>query len=203
MRSPMFYGLLATPALALAAHYNEVKVAVKLIDPDSVHLEVDADHDDLLNTVMMFPDNKDTALMRVYQTRIEAYLVSRLPLKVDGKGLPLKVIRWKPGGKGRADGFDSTSLYSARQVITLGAALPANAKKLTLGLNLWAEFQRSTVGEIAWFWNGALLDRRWSPMEKTLVYPLERDSLLAAEERAKKKPPPPRTIPEALRDDMD
>lgn len=203
MRSPVFYGLLTAPAFAFAAHYNEVKIAVKLVDPDSIRLEVDADHDDLLNTVMMFPDNKDTALMRVYQSRIEAYLAARLPLKVDGKGLPLRVIQWKPGGKGREDGFDSTSLYSARQVITLGAALPKSGKKLTLGLNLWVEFQHATVGEVAWFWNGALLGRRWSPMEKILTYPLQRDSLLAAEERAKHAPPPPRTLPEAFRDDED
>ena len=203
MRSPLFYGLLTAPVVAFAAHYNEVKLAVRLIDPDSIHLEIDADHDDLLNTVMIFPDNKDTSLMRVYQTHIEAYLVSRLPVKVDGKGVLLSVVRWKPGGKGRQDGFDSTSLYSARQVITLGGVLPKDRKKLTLGLNLWAEFQHETSVEVAWFWNGSLLDRRWSRIEKSVAYPLAPDSLKAARERARKTPPPKATTPVPMEEGED
>jgi len=205
MRSSLFYGcfsvLLVAPAAVLAGHFNEVKLSIKLVDPDSINLEVNADCDDLLNTAQLFPDNQDTAAMRLYQVRTEAYLVSRLPLKVDGKGLPLKVVQWKPGGKGRDDGFDSTSIYAARQVITLGARLPKTRKSLTLRSDLWIEYQHETLGEIAWYWNGALLDRRWSFMEKNLTYPLQRDSLVAARERARRAPPPASSRPEAEPED--
>jgi hypothetical protein len=203
MRSPLFYGLLTAPALAFAGHYNEIKVSIKLIDPDSLHLEVNMDDDDMLNAMGMFPEEKDTAMMRAYEVQTEAYLTSRLVLKVDGKGLPMRVVQWKPGGKGRQDGFDYASIYSTRQVITLGAALPKKREKLSLVMNVWVEFKNPTLGEVDWVWNGALLDRRWSYMEKTLTYPLATDSLVAAKKRAVKKPPPPSTQFNAVPDDHD
>ena len=179
--------IVLTAPPVFSAHFDQAKLTIRLIDPDSITMQVEADRDDFLNTVHTFP-YEDTTLMRLYQKRIEDYLLVRIPMKVDGIPLSrLRVIQWKPEGKGRGDGFDSASLNAQSHAITLGCALPKQRKILTLTMNLWLEFETETSFQVSLVWKDTLLERRWTSSEKPLKFPVSKDSLMTMIRRSRNR----------------
>src|SRR3989338_3954310 len=119
--------LLLMPA-AIGAHPNGMsKIAVHLIEPDSLTVTVDGNGDDFMSSTQTSPVGADTPekkreLCLLYQERLLAYLLARVRMEIDGRRVEnLKVLRWKPWGKGPGDGFagDSLALWSSSHVVTL------------------------------------------------------------------------------------
>jgi hydrogenase/urease accessory protein HupE len=168
------------------------KISIRLIDPDSIVEEVNINNGDLfLATGMVYAESLN-ANVALYEKRAQNYLVARVMLQVDGENLKgLKVIRWKPGGKGPEDDFvhDNVALWSSPHVITLGAALPKGRRNLSVTVNLWPELGVQAISEVSLFWHDTLLDRHWIPIEQTLHYSLAPDSLAAMLKRAQNPSP--------------
>ncbi len=165
------------------------KISVRLIDPDSIAVVVEINNGDLfLATGMVTKDLLDSNVA-LYEIRAQNYLIERIQLQIDGVNLRgLKVIRWKPGGKGPEDDFvhDSVGLWTSPHIITLGAPLPKERRNLSVTVNLWPELGVQSLSEVSLFWHDTLLDQHWVPIEKTLRYSLARDSLSAMLEQARK-----------------
>jgi hypothetical protein len=170
-------------------YFMNAKIVLGLVGDDSLTVQFCAPAEDMVNTVGIFPyDNSDKEIFRQYEKRMEAYLQDRLPVSVNRKRLFLKVVQWKPGGRGRADGFDSASIYSD-QKITLAAKLPPQRDFIDVTANVWNE--RSDAGrtlvEVHLLQDGVLLKRIFTGREKKIRIPITADSLAVM----RKNPPPP------------
>lgn len=186
---------LSLPLLASAQHFGRAFIDLRLVPPDSVHVEVTADREDFFNTVQTFPDVFDgnpQAFAALYQQRLEAYLQTRVHVRAGGKAVRLAAIRWKPGGAGRADALDSADVWTPYHTITLGGRLPAGAVHMTVRADLWVERPdrpRITMVEYAYHEGKHTLRRVWEPTERVVRFPLAPDSLAALH----KTTPPPAT----------
>jgi dipeptidyl aminopeptidase/acylaminoacyl peptidase len=173
-------------------YFMRARVIVRVLNPDTLAVEFGAGAEDMVNTVGIAPyDNSDPQVFRLYETRAEAYLQDRLPVYVDGKRVYLKVSQWKPEGKGRADGFDSLSVYSPIR-ITLTGKLPTPRKTLEVSTNIWTERFDAGATEVEYrlYDGNALLKRFWSKREKKQRLPISADSLAVLG----KNPLPPVTM---------
>ena len=162
-------------------YFQAAKVVIRL-SHDSVQVQVVARAEDLMNTVHVFPgSNSDKEPYRLYEKRIETYFQTRIPLLVDGKRVDLRVVQWKPGGRGIGDGFDSASLNTIDHAITLGGRLPKNPDHLEVRADLWVERTDAdtTIVEFSLVQDGLTLRRRLSRTERTLKFPISSDSLAA------------------------
>lgn len=192
----------AIPAFSQMEDYGEegehffmsAAVDVHLVGRDSVRIDFSGPAEDMLNTVYIFPNgDADTASLRAYERKIEAYLQERVPVRVDGKRVPLKVVQWKPGGKGRADGFDSSASYSP-QKITLGGKIPLQRKWIEVTANVWTERHDAgeTVVKVTLSEENRLLERRWTRRERPQRFLLDSESL----KRMRANPPGPEPEPD-------
>lgn len=171
-------------------HFRRAGIAVRLVAPDSVLVTVGAGSEDLQNTVGVFPYlDSDSAQFRLFEQRLEAYLQTRVPVRVDGKRLSLKVTQWKPGGRDREDRLDMKSLYVRDLFVTLGGKLPPGGKMLDVTANMWVERRDAaeTVVQFSFFEGHQALRREWTRRERLVRFPLSADSLAVM----RKNPPPP------------
>jgi hypothetical protein len=179
--------------------FHTAGIAVRLVGKDSVLVTIGAGSEDLQNTVNVFPyedENSkapDTANFRLFERKLETYLQERVPVKVNGKGVVLKVVQWKPKGKGREDRLDMKSLWVDDLFITLGGRLPKKRKYLDITAYLWVERTDAADTEVQFslFQDYVPLRRLWTKREKTVRFPLSPDSLKAM----RKNPPPPMIVP--------
>lgn len=175
--------------------FHSAGIAVRLVGDDSVLVTVGASSEDLQNTVGVFPyedetsPHVDTANFRLLERKLEAYLQARIPVRVDGKALFLRVVQWKPNGKGREDGLDMQSLYRDALFITFGGRLPEKRTTLDVTANIWVERRDAaeTIVQFSLFQDRQALRRLWTTREKTVRFPLHPDSLKAM----RANPPPP------------
>jgi hypothetical protein len=170
-------------------YFMNAKIVLGLVGNDSLTVQFCAPAEDMVNTVGIFPaDNSDPEIFRLYEKRMEAYLQDRLPVAVNRKRLFLKVVQWKPNGKGRADGFDSLAIYSD-QKITFAAKLPPQRDFIDVTANIW--YERSDAGRTQVEYNllqdGILLKRIFTGREKKVRFAIAPDSLAVM----RKNPPPP------------
>jgi hypothetical protein len=180
---PLALAALLLPLSSLAAHFDQAFIDIRLIGADSVHLTVSADKNDMMNTVYTFPyeDNREESF-RMYQARIESYLQARVPMRVDGKPVRLAAVNWKPGGRGRGDGFDSVSIRDQFHVITLGGVLPRQRKVLEIRSDMWVERDDGPpiiTMEYCLFQGDVFLRQRWARTEKSVRFPVSPDSVAA------------------------
>lgn len=188
-------------------HFRNAGIAVRLVGKDSILVTVGALSEDLQNTVGVFPYEDefsvapDTANFRLFERKLEVYLQERIPVTVDGKRVYLRVVSWKPGGKGREDRLDMPSLYVKNLFITLGGRLPKQGKNLDITTNIWAERTDAADTEIqlSLFQDRTALRRLWTRREQTIRFPISSDSLKAM----RKNPPPRLYIPTEEEEDED
>lgn len=180
--------------------FHSAGIAVRLVGEDSVLVTFGASSEDLQNTVGVFPyededsPHVDTANFRLFERKLETYLQERIPVRVDRKNLYLRVVQWKPDGKGREDGLDMKSLYRDQLFVTLGGRLPPKRSYLDITANIWIERHDAaeTIVQFSLFQERQALRRLWTKRENTVRFPLQPDSLKAM----RANPPPPlRLIP--------
>lgn len=182
---------LAACASTAAAHFSAAFVDTELKD-DSVRVTVQADVQDLMNTVKVFPYyfGASDSTYRLYEDRLEWYLQQKTVVEADGRRLYLAVVQWKPGGKGRGDGFDSVSLRTDYHSVTLGGKLPKGTKLLTVRSDMWNEIQEEgrvpANIEYGLFQGGVALKRAWTQAEKPVRFPIDPASI----SRMRQEPPP-------------
>ena len=180
--------------------FQYAKVAVTLVDPDSITVDVTAEAEDFMNTINVFPvGDRDERKYRRYESLLESYLRTRIPVWVDGRRIALAAVNAKPGGKGNGNGsgsgFDSVSIHMADHTIRLGGKLPAKRSLMEVQADLWVE--RSDAGhtmvEFSLRNRGVILRRTWAGVEKKLRFPLSADSLGAMRSHPpdQKESPPP------------
>jgi len=170
--------------------FENVGVSIHLIDPDSITLQVTASTEDLFNTVSVFPNaGSEKSVFQLFQKRIETYLQARVPVQVDGKNIRLKVVQWKPGGKGREDGFDSSLATTLENSITLGGILPKHRNYLSTHVDMWMERDDAADTRVSFslFHNAILLKQEVLKREMIWKFPLSRDSLSIMEKTIKSR----------------
>jgi len=159
------------------------KVAISILDPDSVVVVVDANHGDLMNILKDFiqSDTLTFAQAQLFQERASSYLLSRVKIQVDGQPQNLKILRWKPNGNGPEDGFyhDDGAFASVDNVISFGGRLPNPHKKMEVTVQLFAEFGIEPISEVSLYWHDSLLVRHWLGLDRTLPLYIGPDSLAA------------------------
>lgn len=165
------------------AHPNGTsKVTLELRDPDSLWFHVDVNRDDVLNAihdVSVEGTVGNEGYLRALK-KSAYYLQSRLRLEVDGRGLSnLQVAAWNKDGKTDTAAVDSADYNASTYVVSYCAKIPANAKHLTFGVQLFLEFGVQPLSEVSVFWHGQLVQRSWLTPDKVLRLPLSRDSLAA------------------------
>ena len=188
-----FASLILFAAVLLHAHPNGTsKIAIRLVDPDSITVTVDANHDDLSNVLRFNVSfGVDTVFPKevlIYQERLPVYLLSHLNLQADGLPLNnLKIIRWKPNGRGPEDDFtnDKAGFWMSNHVVTLGGVLPKPRKMLGVNVQLFAELGIQPISEISLYWRDSLLVRKWLGLDKTLRFNVAEDSLAAMLQRTR------------------
>jgi hydrogenase/urease accessory protein HupE len=190
----LFPCLFLLAATALHAHPNgTTKAVIRLLDNDSLTVEIDANTNDVINAVgtPLNPNIFDSALARIHQEKAAHYLFSRITVRADNKSaLTPDVILWKRDGSGPADDLsrDSAALWDSVMVVTYGGKLPAGANALTFTAAIFPEFGVQTLCEVSVFWKDTLIERRWLTIDKKLRLPLAADSLHARLEAAREKP---------------
>lgn len=199
---------MAIPVLGMAAqvsaqHFGLAYVDIRLAPPDSVRVTVEADAEDLKNTVQTFPyydaaSGKGWESFRSYELRIESYLQQKVALYADGQRIDLRVVTWKPGGKSRHDGFDTISIHAGNHAITLGGRIPAGSKFLNISSGFWLERPEVTPDmpptvDYHLLEGDLHLRRYWSLTERRVRFPIHPDSLKAM--RKNPLPPIPPRVP--------
>ncbi len=184
----------ALPAAALAQHFSQVYVDVRLWPGDSVTVSVEADAQDMMNTVYVFPTYGDTGVeaFRRYESRMEHYLQQKTKLRADAKPVFLKAVAWKKDGTGPDDGLDSASIGTSTHVITLGGKLPSGTKRVSVWSEIWnerPELDRPPQVDYFLFEGEAARRRVTAPFERWVHFPVTADSL------AKMSRHPPRVPP--------
>ncbi len=182
------------PAAALAQHFSQGYVDVRLWPGDSVTVTIEADAQDMMNTVFVFPTYGDTGTeaFRRYETRMEHYLQQKTKLRADGKPVFLRAVAWKKGGKGREDGLDSVSIGTSTHAFTLGGKLPPGTQRLSVWSEIWnerPELDRPPLLDYFLFEGTAARRRITGPTERWIHFPVVADSL------AKMSRNPPRVPP--------
>jgi hypothetical protein len=179
--------------------FHTAGIAVRLVGEDSVLVTFGGGSEDLQNTVDVFPYEDEnsrqpaTAAFRLLERKLESYLQERIPVRVDGKSVYLRVVQWKPNGKGREDGLDMKSLYVDKLFITLGGRVPKKKTTLDVTANIWVERKDAADTEVQFslFQGRDALRREWGKREKTVRFPVSPDSLKAM----RANPPPPMIVP--------
>ena len=187
----MFLPMFLLIGLAQAHPNGTSKIAIRLIDPDSITVTVNANHDDLTNVVHFNSTFGLDTIVRsealIYQERLSGYLLSHLNLQVDGSPLGnLKIIRWKPDAKNPEDDLttDKIAYWASPQIMTFGGKLSSPRKNLGINVQLFAELGIQPITEISLYWRDSLLVRKWLGLDRTLRFPITQDSLLAMMQRA-------------------
>jgi hydrogenase/urease accessory protein HupE len=186
--------ILYLAATAASAHPNGTSKAVlRLLDNDSLTLEIDANVGTMLNAVNIFPAVGDyrSDTVRLYQLAAAQYAFSRVTLKADGRQfLRPEVLLWKRNGKGPDDRLlgDSAAVWDTSFVVTYGGRLPAGAKRLAFSAALFPEFGAQTICEVSVLWRDTLIERRWLDLDAVLKVPLAKDSLDAMLAKTRQKP---------------
>lgn len=179
--------------------FQSAGIAIRLVGPDSLLVTFGARSEDLQNTVGVFPYEEDSARgsdsanFRLFERRLESYLQERIPVQVDGRGVFLQVVQWKPKGKGREDRLDMPSLWVEDLYVTLGGRIPRERKHLDVTANIWVERKdaQETQVQVSLFQDNQVLRRLWTKREKRVRFPLTADSLKAMRANA----PAPLRIP--------
>jgi hypothetical protein len=182
------------PAFALAQHFALAYVDIRLVKPDSVRVTIEADAQDMMNTVHTFPLYADTGIeaYRLYELRLEQYVQQKVKLRADGKSLYMNAVAWKQGGKNRNDGLDSVSIQEGNHAITLGGRIPAGTKRISVRSDLWdsrPELDHPPIMEYFLFEGEAPRRRVTAPTGNWIHFPVTADSL------AKMSLHPPRLPP--------
>lgn len=185
---------LVLPAAALAQHFSLAYIDVRYKAPDSVTVTIEADAQDLMNTVSVFPLYADTSIetYRRYEIRMEHYLQQKIKLRADGKPVYLQAVAWKAGGKGRHDGLDSVSIQTSNHSFTLGGKIQPGTKTLSIRSQLWddrSEVVDPPLMEYFLFERDAVRRRFSAPVDRWVTFPVTADSLAKMSKR------PPRLIP--------
>jgi len=181
-------------ATAVFAHPNGTsKVYIRILDNDSLTMEVDANTDDVINAVnaRLNPDIFMPDSVRRYQAAAAQYLFSRATLRADSRSiLDPAVILWKRGGEGPSDDLagDSAAMWDSVVVMTFGGRVPAGARTLVFSAALFPEFGVQSLCEASVYWKDSLVERRWLTVDQTLRVPLSPDSLAARLAAMREKP---------------
>jgi hypothetical protein len=187
--------LAVLPTAALAQHFAVAYIDVRLVGADSVRVSVEADLQDMMNTVHVFPYYADPAesAYRDYEKKIEYYLRQKVKVHADGKTVYLSAVAWKRGGKNRADGLDSVSIQDGNHSFTLGGKLPPEAKLLSVRSDIWNErdeLSSPPAMDYYFFAGDKLLRRVWSAGGKWIRFPVAADSLAALRALPSPRMPP-------------
>lgn len=172
--------LLATAAAA--QHFSQAYLDIRIHPRDSVTVSVEADAQDMMNTVYVFPTYGDTGVeaFRLYEARMEHYLQQKVKLRADGKAVYLRAVAWKKDGKGREDGLDSVSIGTGTHAFTLGGKLPSGTKRVSIRSEIWnerPELDRPPQMEYFLFEGQAVRRRFTAPFERWVHFPVTADSL--------------------------
>ncbi|HEX2613108.1 MAG TPA: HupE/UreJ family protein [Fibrobacteria bacterium] len=186
--------ILCLAAVALQAHPNGTsKAVIRLLDHDSLTLEIDANVITMFNATGIYPREGDyrSDTVRRYQEAAAQYALSRVTLKADGRSfLGPEPLRWKRNGKDPSDALvgDSAALWDTSFVVTFGGRLPVGARKLSFSAALFPEFGAQTLCETSVYWRDTLIQRRWLDLDGTVKLPLHRDSLEATLAKTRAQP---------------
>lgn len=180
LRAAAVSALLA--ASASAQHFAMAYVDIRYLAPDSVRVTIEADAQDMMNTVFTFPLYADTGIeaYRLYELRMEQYLQQKVKLRADGKSLYMKAVAWKEGGKNREDGMDSISIQEGNHAITLGGKVPPGTKKISVRSDLWdsrPELDHPPIMEYFLYEGNAVRRRITAPTGLWAHFPVTPDSL--------------------------
>ncbi len=195
MRSAIF-PILAIAAVAHSHPSGATKIKLRLLDHDSFTVTVQVHHDDFtyilphkisfeLGTIV--PDE-----VRGYQMMMENYERARIHLSVDNHPIDnLKIIRWKPGGKGPKDDLthDEKAFWIGSFTFTfLGKLPPPPRKMLSFNVQMFAEMSlwigTEPTSEVSFYWHNALLDHQWLGVDQILREPISADSLTSRMQRS-------------------
>ncbi len=175
--------------LAQAHPTGTSKVALRILDPDTLTVTMDVNHEDLMNILKDFiqVDTLTAAQAQVFQEKTFVYLHNRVRVQVDGQQEDLKILRWKPNGKGPDDGFyhDDAAFTSSSNIVTFVGILPQPHKRLDVTVQLFAEFGINPISEVSLFWHDTLLTRTWLGLDRTLPIYIAPDSLQAMLEQVR------------------
>jgi hydrogenase/urease accessory protein HupE len=176
-------------ATAASAHITgSSSVDIRLSGSDSIWITVSAsptDYEEALHRSLHLgaPESR-RADANAYQEGLADYLRTRLRPETDQGSLDLHVLRWKPGGTGPEDGFDSASYFRNRHIVTLGGILPAHRSWMRLGIQLFAELGVQPISEASVYWKETLVKRVWLGPDQSVRIPLLPDSLEALAQAA-------------------
>jgi hypothetical protein len=190
----LILSLVLAPLAARAQHFALAYADIRYKAPDSVTITIEADAQDLMNTVFTFPLYADTGVQayRRYELRMEHYLQQKIKLKADGKPVYLSAVAWKFGGTGRDDGLDSNSIQAGNHTFVLGGKIKAGTKKISVYSEVWnerPEVDHPPIMEYFLFEGDAVRRRFSAPTERWVHFPITADSL------AKMSLHPPRIPP--------
>jgi hydrogenase/urease accessory protein HupE len=179
--------LLAMVAAPFAHPSGTSRAIIRLLDNDSLTLEIDANTLDVMEAISMPAVTVpfDAEHTRLFQQRAAHYLLSRVTLAAGGEkggrrsALEPRVISWKRDGRGPDDDLASDSVAARDTVFifTYGGTLPEGATTLVFSAALFPEFGVQALCEASVYWKDTLIERRWLTLDKTLRVPLARDSL--------------------------
>jgi len=166
----------------LAQHFSVAYVDIHLWPEDSVTVTIEADAQDMMNTVFTFPLYADTGVQayRLYERRMEQYLQQKIRLRADDKPVFLRAVAWKKDGKGRDDGLDSVSIQTGTHAFTLGGKLPPGTRRVSIWSEIWNERPELDHPPLMdyFLYEGAAVRRRFSaPYERWVHFPVTADSL--------------------------
>lgn len=190
--------MLATFTTPFAHPSGTSRAIIRLLDNDSLTLELDANMLDVMEAVATPAATVpfDAERTRLFQQRAAHYLLSRSALAAGGRESGARsvidphVVSWKPGGRGPDDDLagDSVAARDTVLILTYGGVLPEGATALTFSAALFPEFGVQALCETSVYWKDTLIERRWLTLDKTLRLPLARDSLDARLAAAREKP---------------
>lgn len=181
-------------AVAPHAHPNGTSnVFIRLLDNDSLTVEIDANAPDVALAVGSSPDlsGLDDDGARIHQEKAAHYLFSRVLVRAENRSvLDPRVLSWKRGGAGPDDDLagDRAALEDTTVVLLFGGKLPEGARTLSFSAALFPEFGVQSLCEVSIYWRGDLIERRWLTLDKTLRLPLDPDSLDARRDAARETP---------------
>jgi len=169
------------------------KVSIEILDPGTITVAIDVNHADIMNVTkdILQPDTLSLPQAQLFQEKTSNYLLSRVILQVDGQPQSLKILRWKPNGKGPEDGFyhDDAAFGSMDNIITYAGTLPPQSrKKLDVTVQLFAEFGIEPISEVSLYWHDTLLVRHWLGLDRTLHLYISPDSLTALIQQTRQPP---------------
>jgi hydrogenase/urease accessory protein HupE len=173
------------PAVFAHATGNS-KTAIRILDNDSIMVEIDVNSDELVYTftnLQVDLANPTAAQLTHFQQLTASYMLSHVLLQVDRRPLDgLEVVSWKPGGSGPEDDWTrnpETFWSSYTRVLTFGGRLPPGAKTLKMNVQLFQEMGMSLtpISEVSVYWRDSLIERKWLGIDKAWSLPISRDSL--------------------------